>query len=61
MLYHRILNIVPMRYSRTLLFIHPVYNSLHLLISNSQSVPSLPYTSGNHKSVLYVCESVSVS
>ena len=28
----------PVLYSRTLLFIHPRYNSLHLLIPNSQSI-----------------------
>ena len=28
-----------MLYSRTLLFIHPIYNSLHLLIPNSHSSP----------------------
>ena len=28
-----------MLYGRTLLFIHPIYNSLHLLIPNSQSIP----------------------
>ena len=32
MFYHRILNIVPVLYSRILLFIHCIYNSLHLLI-----------------------------
>ena len=49
-------------YSRSLLFIHPIYNNLHLLIPNSQSIlPPLPLPLGNHKSVLYVCESVSVS
>ena len=37
MVYHRILNIV-----RTLLFIHSTYNSLHLLIPNSQSIPPPP-------------------
>ena len=43
---------------RTVLFIHPIYNSLQLLILNSQSIPlALPL--GNHKSVLNVCESVS--
>ena len=43
------------------LFIHSIYNSLHLLNPNSQSIlpsPLLPL--GNHKSILYVCESVSV-
>ena len=29
----------PVLYSRILLFIHPTYNSLHLLISNFQSFP----------------------
>ena len=31
-----------MIYSRTLLLIHPIYNSLQLLIPNSQSIPTLP-------------------
>ena len=45
----------PVLYSRTLLFIHSVYNSLHLLMSNSQSIPPPPHLPlGNHKSVLYV-------
>ena len=35
---------------------HPVYNALHLLMSNSQSISLLPL--GNHKSVIYVCESL---
>ena len=35
-----------------------LYNSLHLLIPNSQIHLSLPLD--NHKSVLYVCKSVSV-
>ena len=30
---------VPVLYSRTLLFIHPIHNSLHLLTPNSQSIP----------------------
>ena len=44
-----------------MLFIHPTYNSLYLLIPNSQSIsppPLIPL--GKHKSVLYVCLSVSV-
>ena len=45
-----------MLYSRTLLFIRSIYNSLCLLTPNSQSIPAPPL--GNHKSVLYVCESV---
>ena len=50
---HRILNIV------FLLFIHPVYNSLHVLnptISFPQAIPL-----GNHMSALCACESVSAS
>ena len=43
MVYHRILNIVlPVLYSRTLLFTHYIHNSLHLLIPNSQSIPPAP-------------------
>ena len=44
----------PVLYSRTLLLTHSLYNSLVLLIANSQS----PFP---HESVLYVYESVSVS
>ena len=56
MVYHRILNIVPCVYSRALLFIHFLFNSLHLLTSNSQSIPlPPPLAFGNHKSVLCVC------
>ena len=40
-------------YSRTLLFIHSIYNSLHLLIPNSQSFPPPAPTRSNHKSVLF--------
>ena len=32
----------PVLYSRTLLFIHPIHTSLHLLIPNSHSIPSPP-------------------
>ena len=32
----------PVTYIRTLLFIYPVYNILHLLIPNSQSFAPLP-------------------
>ena len=43
---------LPVLYSRTLLFISPIYNSLPLLISNSQSIPAFsPFPPGNHKSV----------
>ena len=41
MVYHRILNIVHCAI-RTLLFVHSMYNSLHLLLSKSQSTPFLP-------------------
>ena len=51
----------PVLYSRTLLFIHPIYNSLQLLTANSHYIPPpLRLPLGNHTSVLYVCESVSV-
>ena len=49
----------PVLYSRTLLFIHSIYTTLHLLIPNSQSIPTPPLLPlGNHKSVFY---SVTVS
>ena len=41
MVCHRILNIVSVLYNRIMLFIHPIYCSLHLLIPNSQSFPPL--------------------
>ena len=59
MVYHRMLNIV--LYSRTLLSIHFLCNSLYLLIPNSQSFPPLsPLPLGNCTSVLYFCESIFV-
>ena len=63
MVYHKILNIVPCTiYIWALLFIHSIYNSLHLLTPTSQSTPLPPFLPlGKHKSVLYVCESVSDS
>ena len=52
----------PVLYSRTLLFIHSTCNSLHLPTPNFQSIPlPPPLPLGNHKSVLYICQSVSVS
>ena len=45
MVYHRILSRVPVLYSKALLFIHPIYNSLHLLTPNSQSTPPHPPSS----------------
>ena len=60
MVYPRILEFTVL-YSRTLLFIHSLYNGLHLLIPNSQSMSLLPLLSlGNHKSLLCVNESISV-
>ena len=52
MIYYRILNIVPVLYSRILLFTHPICNSLHLLTPNSYSIPSPPLLLllGYHKS-----------
>ena len=44
--------------SRTLLFIHSVYVSMHLLIWNSQSIFPLPSPLGHHKSVLCVQQSL---
>ena len=45
-----------MIYSRTLLFIHSLCNSLHLQIPNSQSIPPrLPLPFGNLRFVLWVC------
>ena len=43
MVYHRILNVASCAiYNRTLLFIHPIYNSLYLLVPNSQPIPPPP-------------------
>ena len=39
-----------------MLFIQSVYDSLHLLLPNSQSIASPSFPLGNHKSVLYVCD-----
>ena len=44
MVYHRILNTVLYAISRTLLFIHSIYNSLHLLTPNSYSIPPPTHT-----------------
>ena len=38
---------------------NPKCNRSHLPTPNSQSIPLPPHPLGNHKSVLYVCESVS--
>ena len=62
---YRILNIyinIPVVYSRTMLSIHPIYNSLPLLVPASQSCPSpTPCSLGSHKSVVDVWQSVSAS
>ena len=58
MLYHRILNIVPVIYCRTLLFIHAKYNNLYLLILNFQSIPPtlpLPWQLPVCSLCLWVC------
>ena len=47
-------------HSRISLLIHSKCNSLPLLTPNSQSLPPLPLPLGNHKSVLYAHEFVSV-
>ena len=52
---------LPVLYSR-MLFIHSKCNSLHLLTPTFHSIPPLKRLSpGNHESVLYVHESISVS
>ena len=40
--------------------IYIIYNSLYLLISNSQFIPAPSFPFGNRKFVFYVCESLSV-
>ena len=42
LVYYKIFNKLPVWFSRTLLFIHLISNSLHLLIPNSQSIPTPP-------------------
>ena len=42
LVYYKIFNKLPVWFSRTLLFIHIISNSLHLLIPNSQSIPTPP-------------------
>ena len=60
--YHKILNRFPLaRCSRTSQFIHSIYNGFHLWNQISHSTPPQPLPLGNHRSVLYVCKSVSVS
>ena len=50
-LYHLSYREVLMLYSRTFLFVHPIYKNLHLLILNAQSFPLLLSTSlDKHKS-----------
>lgn len=48
----------PLLYAGTLLFIHPMYASLHQLVLSSQSFLPHPPFLGKHKSVLCVCESL---
>ena len=63
-LFHNVLPLdieqFPVPFSRTLLFIQPSCNSLHLMIPNPQSILPFPHAD-NPKSVLYICESASVS
>ena len=51
----------PVLHSRTLLPVLSKCDSFHLPTPNSRSIPLLPCPPavGNHRSVLYVCESVS--
>ena len=60
MVYHRMFIQFPMLYSKILLFTHSVYNRLHLLTPNSQSIPLHP-PSHLAAPVLSVSESVSVA
>ena len=59
MVYYRILNRVPCA-THWGLVIYSIYNSLHLLITNSQSIPLLHPALGNYKSVPYVYEFVCI-
>ena len=46
-------------YSRILLLVHPVYTSLHLLVPNSQSIPSsLPLSPSATASLFSLCVSL---
>ena len=55
-IYHRF----PVPYSRTLLFIHSIYNGLHLLIPNTWSIPAPSLSClGINKPLFCVCDSVS--
>ena len=64
MAYHRILNIIPSANQDLVVYpscVFCILCSLHLLIPNSQSIPaSFPLPLGNHKYVLYICESASL-
>ena len=62
MIYRRMLSIVFCAIQQDLLLTHSTYKSLHLLTPISRSIPPLsPLLLGSQKSVLYVCDSVSVS
>ena len=56
MVYYKILSIVP--HATHSMFIHSIYNSLHLLIPNSQSIPS-PCTLLKTTDLVSISESVS--
>ena len=57
--YHSILNLVPMLYSTTLLFIHSINASFHLVIPKSQAIPlPPPLPLGNWQSLTYICDSL---
>ena len=60
MFHHKWLDIVPCAIHRISWPIHSKCNTLYLLTPNSQSIPLPPHPLGNHKSVLYVHEFVSV-
>ena len=56
--YYRVLNTVPYAIQWDLVVYHPVYNRLHQIVPNSQSIPSPPLPLATQ--VLHFCESISI-
>ena len=59
--HHRILTIVLCAVRKTLLFLHSIYKSLHLLTAASDSISPNPFPLDNHQAVLYVRDSIFIS
>ena len=60
--YYRVFNVAPCPiYSRTLLLIHPICNSLYLLIPNSQPILPHPRSLLVTTNLFSVCDSISIS